>query len=230
MNFKSEWQVKLFIESRSLREIGSGSEGTCYLGKDGKVYKLLEFEHAEPYVATDVVTEEEAQFESFAFPEELYAVDNKLKGYRTRRVKQDYFAGENIFAFENIANLNFAAVSHAYKRMLLDIVGLSSRRILIFDMPFNIMFDGVSFTAIDTCGYKKVDYDPLVDNLKSLNLAMENLFSLWFQGYQEFNEKVHRTDIDDFLNRVISRIPPQLQMKQNNNDDKSMDDDSHYSR
>lgn len=210
MNFKSDWQVKLFIESRSLREIGSGSEGTCYLGRDGKVYKLIEFENAEPYVATDVVTEGEGVFQSFAFPEELYAVNDRLKGYRTRRVKQDLFTGENIFDFANIANLDFAAVSLAYKRMLLDIVGISNRRILIFDLPFNIMFDGESFTAIDTCGYKKVDYDPLVDNLKSLNLAMENLFRLWFQSYQEFNEKIHRTDIDDFLSRVQSRIPREL--------------------
>lgn len=210
INFKTDWQVKLFIESRALREIGSGSEGTCYLGNDGKVYKLIEFENAEPYVATEVVTEEEGPFQSFAFPEELYAVNNQLKGYRTRRVKQDLFAGENIFDFANIANLDFAAVSLAYKRMLLDIVGISSRKVLIFDLPFNIMFDGESFTAIDTCGYKKVNYDPLIDNLKSLNLAMENLFRLWFQSYQEFNEKINRTDIDDFLSRVQSRIPKEL--------------------
>lgn len=227
INFKEEWQVKLFIKSRALKEVGAGSEGTCYLGKDGKVYKLLEFEHAEPYVASDVVTEEEAKYDSFAFPDELYAVNNKLKGYRTRRVRQDYFAGDNIFDFENIATLNLAAVSHAYKRMLLDIVGLSNQRILIFDLPFNIMFDGSTFTAIDTCGYKKVDYDPLVENLKSLNMAMENLFRLWFQSYQEFDEKVHRTDIDEFLTRVANRIPPELKRNQYDN---SRDDDVHYSR
>ena len=50
----------------------------------------------------------------------------------------------------------------------------------------------------------------MIDNLKSLNLAMENLFRLWFQSYQEFNEKIHRTDIDDFLSRVQSRIPKEL--------------------
>ena len=48
-------------------------------------------------------------------------------------------------------------------------------------MCFNLTFDGETIIAIDTCGYTKVKYDVLNENISSLNYAIETLFNLWFQ-------------------------------------------------
>ena len=210
--FKCDWEVKLFIQSRVLKELGSGSEGSCYDGRDGKVYKFLDFDTSAPYIIDEIITEEEVKSESFAFPEELYVVDETLRGYRTRKVKRDLFGEDNIFDLSKIVDIDFAAVANAYRKMLEDIKLLSEEKVLIFDLPFNIMFDGESYTGIDTCGYKRVGYNPLEENTKSLNSAMENLFKIWFMNYKEIEHRIVGTDIDEYLHRIMGEIPTDISM------------------
>lgn len=216
--FKCDWEVKLYIQSRVFREVNSGSEGTCYEGRDKKIYKYLDFDTSAPYIIEEIITEEDIQLESFAFPEELYVVDDTLRGYRTKKVARDYF-GDNIFDIENITEIDFAAVAKAYRRMLEDVRLLSEEKILIFDLPFNLMFDGENLVGIDTCGYKRVNYDPLNRNIKSLNHAIEGLFKLWITSPEELDKNpdkinalgdIKGTNIDEFLSRVMKMIPPDI--------------------
>lgn len=209
-NFKCEWEVKLFIQSHSLRLIGSGSEGSCYVGRDKKIYKYLDFDTKSSYIIDEIITEDEIKLPSFAFPDELYVVKDRLRGYRTERVPKDLFSSDRIFDLENIVDIDFAAVAKAYKDMLEDIKLLSEENVLIYDLPFNLMFDGTKFTAIDTCGYKKVGFNPLQENIRSLNLAMEHLFKLWFSNHKELEETINGTDIDDYLHRVMKQIPTDI--------------------
>lgn len=214
-SFKCDWEVKLYIKSRVYREIGSGSEGTCFEGTDKKVYKFLDFDTRAPYIIDEIITAEEVQSESFALPEELYVVDDILRGYRTKKVARDYF-GENIFDINSIVNIDFAALAHAYRKMAEDIKLLSEERILIFDLPFNIMFDGENLVGIDTCGYRKVNYDPTEENMHSLNLAIESIFEFWISYYEEMEERnyspqqydrIKGNNIDEYLHSITKRIP-----------------------
>ena len=217
-NFKCGWQVKLFIEANSIELIGSGSEGSCYRGRDNKVYKFIEFDKPNDYNVEELITDDEIHLDSFAFPEELYVVGTQLKGYRSELVERDLFAVSNTVDIETIDCINFHNLSNAYKVMLIDVARLSNKNVLIYDLPFNLMFDGDKLTAIDTCGYKRVDYNPLRDNVRSLNTSMELLFKLWFESYKDENFKINGTDIDSFLGEVYSEIPNEIKERFNNND------------
>ena len=204
--FKCDWEVKLYIQSRVFREVNSGSEGTCYEGRDKKIYKYLDFDTSAPYIIEEIITEEDIQLESFAFPEELYVVDDTLRGYRTKKVARDYF-GDNIFDIENITEIDFAAVAKAYTGFTCDegVEGFMS--FLSYDLEK------------DTCGYKRVNYDPLNRNIKSLNHAIEGLFKLWITSPEELDKNpdkinalgdIKGTNIDEFLSRVMKMIPPDI--------------------
>lgn len=209
-SFKCEWEVKLFIESHAMKLVGSGSEGSCYVGKDRKIYKYLDFNTESSYPAEEIITQEEVDIPSFAFPEEVYTVGEKVRGYRTRFIPNDLFGEDRIFDIENMVDIDSASIVSAYEAMLEDIRLLSEESILIFDLPFNLMFDGEKFTAIDTCGYKKVGYNPIQDNIKSLNYAIESLFRMWFSRHKELKETIQGTNISDYIQRIMKYLPPDI--------------------
>lgn len=213
IKFKCEWEAKLFIESHSLRLVGTGSEGTCYRGKDKKVYKCLNIDRRYPYEADKIITKEDVKLSSFAFPDELYTVDNGLIGYRTDYVQGNYFSVENTSDLENIIALDFEKLEQAYKRMLEDIKLLSEEKVLVYDLPFNVMYDGEKMTAIDTCAYKRVKKNPLKDNIDSLNRAIEVIFNMWFMDYKDISYRIEGTDIKAYLDKIINSLPENLFMK-----------------
>ena len=47
--FQQDWEIKLYVITQSQSKLKSGSEGTCYLGKDDKVYKIVEADNAVGY-------------------------------------------------------------------------------------------------------------------------------------------------------------------------------------
>ena len=134
-------------------------------------------------------------------------------GYRTRRVKKDLFSEENLQSLDNIIDLDFEKLAKAYYEMLTDIELLSDEKILIYELAYNLMFDGEKFTAIDTCGYKRVDYDPLQKNIESLNYAIESIFMLWFSNHMDLNEKINGTNIEEYLHRVMMKLPAEIGLK-----------------
>ena len=211
--FQQDWEIKLYVITQSQSKLKSGSEGTCYLGKDDKVYKIVEADNAHIFDVDSVITEDDLFLPSFAFPDELYAVDGKVMGYRTRRVKKDLFSEENLQSLDNIIDLDFEKLAKAYYEMLTDIELLSDEKILIYELAYNLMFDGEKFTAIDTCGYKRVDYDPLQKNIESLNYAIESIFMLWFSNHMDLNEKINGTNIEEYLHRVMMKLPAEIGLK-----------------
>ena len=213
IKFKCEWEAKLFIKSHALKLVGSGSEGTCYRGKDKKVYKCLNIDRRYPYDVDKIITEEDVKLDSFAFPDELYTVDDGLIGYRTDYVKGNYFSVDNTADIENIIDLDFEKLATAYKKMLEDIKLLSKEKILVYDLPFNVMFDGEKMTAIDTCAYKRVKKNPLEENITSLNKALEMVFTMWFMDYKDISYKIEGTNIKDYLDKIINALPQDLFMR-----------------
>ena len=217
INFECDKDLLSFIKNNSIKFVGSGAEGSCYQGKYNNVYKFFEYSTKNKYNLKDIITEDEIKNDSFAFPTELYSVGDTLEGYKARFISKDYFSIENTFDIKTISKFNFDNFSKAYKVFLKDLLKLSKENILIYDLPFNIMFDGNKMTAIDTCGYKKVKEDPTKDNISSLNGAMELLFEQWFSNSKKVEFQLKDNNIDNFINDVYSKLPLTLKRRVNVN-------------
>ena len=58
VKFDSEQAVNAYCKKKAIRELGTGSEGTCYLGRDGIAYKdMSEGYRSEQYIPEDIIKE-----------------------------------------------------------------------------------------------------------------------------------------------------------------------------
>ena len=222
-NFSCRKDFISFMKQNAYKLVGYGSEGKCYLGREKKVYKCMYPSKYSPYNIGEIITTKDVQIPSFVFPEELYAVDDLLNGYRTEYVKRDLFRVENVVDLESIADLDFETLASAYKEMLRDMKELSKQHIQVFDFMFNIMYDGEKIKAIDTCGYKRVSNDPGAEysryegndptdfNIECLNSAIEAIFGMWVSRAEDI--RIEGNDIDGYLGEVFSVLPSDIKMQ-----------------
>ena len=91
---------------------------------------------------------------------------------------------------------------------------LSEENIRLFDVGYNIMFDGENMLGVDTCGFTKNEPNILERNIRTYNYAIEGLFSLWFGEDDPVDYEIEGTDIDSYLKKIISRVPEDIK-KQN---------------
>ncbi len=200
------------VKSKLSYKIGSGSEGVCYDHK-GYAYKIL-FDKKEindtcgilDYMEnpSNILTVEDVDLPSFAFPKEIYATKNWLLGYKSRLIKNDLFDVKNLNSSNDLTKINFNNLAHAYKVMLEDVDLLSKEKIKIYDLTFNLIFDGKKLTAIDTCGYERVKDDVMQDNRDCLATSIEDLFHV-ISDY-EIKEQIKNDDIDSYLDRVNKQL------------------------
>ena len=115
--FDKEIRCKLF------HEIGRGSEGICY-EYNGFAYKVLFDKNIMDYIGgildymenpSQILTIDDIDLPSFAFPEKVYAIKDWLLGYRTKLIKNNLFNGETFYSPEDLANINFNDLAKAYK-------------------------------------------------------------------------------------------------------------------
>lgn len=210
--YNNELLFRQDIKSKLTHEIGHGSEGVCY-EYDNDAYKILfpkkDIEisvgimdymiHPETILTTDYI-----DLPSFAFPKEIYATKDWLLGYKAKLIKNNLFNTKNLLDIEDLKKIDFNALAHAYKIMLGDVDLLSEERIKIYDLTFNLVFDGKKLTGIDTCGYKLVNKMIKKQNRDSLSLAIEDLFSI-LSNY-EISYDIENNDIDDYLEKVYKKI------------------------
>lgn len=165
------------IRCKLSHEIGRGSEGICY-EYDDFAYKVL-FDKGiiscmsgildymeDPSI---ILTTDDINLPSFAFPEELYVVKNWLLGYKSRLIKGNLFSEKVFNSIDDLKKINFNDLAKAYKIMLQDVDLLSEEKIRIYDLSFNLAFDGKRLIGFDTCGYKKADYNIKKDNRNSVS-------------------------------------------------------------
>ena len=204
VRFNSEAEFIAYRKSKTLRELGSGSEGTCYLGNDGLAYKdLTDGFRSELYVPEDIITTGEYRSKSFAFPHMLFAVDDELVGYATDVVKKDITNYKYIF-FNGLDHIDFDKLYSAYQVMYDDAVELTEQGISIYDLPYNLMFDGERLIGVDTCGYYRAPVMDCLDNPSYVDEAVKRLFT----NYAEYVKKESldtSMDVLDFLQMVEKR-------------------------
>lgn len=211
MDFKSDVTFAIYLKMKCLMSIGAGSEGECFKSNiDKDAYKIYFNDEmlftGKDYDVNKIITTHEVDLNSFAFPKQLYTVNGVLKGYRTKCVEGDLFSTESTLDISNIYNINFEALYRAYLTMKNDIETLSEKQIAIYDLPFNLMFDGQKLTAIDTCGYYKTDAyvtEVFKSNLESLDLAITSIFDLWLRNEDlEPLPKGKEEDMEVYLTRL----------------------------
>lgn len=202
------------IKSKLSKEIGHGSEGVCY-EYNNSAYKILYkksdiekslgiLEYMEQ--PSKIITAEDINLTSFAFPQEVYATKNWLLGYKTRLIKNNLFNINNFLDMNDLKKIDFNALAKAYKVMLNDVDLLSEERIKIYDLTFNLVFNGKKLTGIDTCGYKKVNKNVKHKNRNSLSFAISDLFSV-ISDYK-IDDEIKNNNIDDYLEKVYEKIKP----------------------
>lgn len=217
-NFKSNKELTTFIIGKKITLLNRVTEGICFLGEDNKVYKMLgkDIIKNDNYKVEEVITEDDIKLKSFAFPQELFVLDEKLVGYSSENIPNDKFGTINL-NIASIAKMDFEKFSNAYKVMQEDVDILSRNNILMFDLPFNIIYDGNRFVGIDTCGYKKVDYDPTDKNNESFNYAIEGIFRLCYNDFEDSDLTFNDSDIDSYLERVVDKLPNSAKLYRENN-------------
>ena len=204
VKFSSEQAVNTYCKKKAVRELGSGSEGTCFLGKDGLAYKdMSEGYRSEQYIPDDVITTSSYKNKSFLFPHVLFVVGDELMGYTSDAVTCNLTSTN--YLFENgIDHIDFDKLYAAYEVMYEDAIQLAKDGISIYDLPYNIVFDGERLYGIDTCGYYRAPVMECLRNPNYVDHAVKRLFT-------DYAEYIHgdkldlNLDVKTFLDVVKSR-------------------------
>lgn len=192
---------KKFLKGKDLIYVDDGSEGTCFKSrKDGKAYKIFNqgdsFNSGVFYNLDEIITKDDMDIDSFSFPEDLFIIDGVLKGYSMTYYPNNLFSNSHMYEINGLLNINFKKLLKAYYKLKKDVITLSLNHVSIFDMPYNLLFDGERLIALDTCGYKKKDSDVLEKNLAQLDYAVKSIFIFWFGDKIKINPDL---TIEDFL-------------------------------
>lgn len=164
------------------KEIGKGSEGTCYL-VDNEIFKV----YNEDYVNHNInnyICRDDLDLESFLFPIEIYTCNNKVFACKTKYINNNFF-DKNTLYFGITTDLN--KLKEALIPFIKDVYELSKNNIVAKDLPLNTMFDGEKLYAIDTLSYKKVNYDPYEENIN----LVKDIIELYIESYEFFYEELN---------------------------------------
>jgi len=212
IEFNSEVEFVAYRKAKTCRELGTGSEGTCYLGKDGLAYKdLTDGFRRDDYIPEDIITRSDSDNKSFAFPHTLFVVRDHLVGYTSTVVTQDITNYKRIF-FEGLDHIDFERLYQAYEVMYDDAIKLSKDGIGVYDLSFNLMFDGERLTGVDTCGYYRAPVMECLHNTDAVDTAVKNLFTSYAE-YVKGKKLDTSMDVKSFLDTVERKFtnhPPRI--------------------
>ncbi len=199
--------------------LGKGSEGICYLGKDGLAYKKYYNNNNKisNYNYDKFITTKDCNVDTYAFPIDVFCIKEKVVGYTSKLVKQDlllnnclrngfdYKLKENKISYSknaiyeiilnSLKQINFNKMARNYKRLYEDTLILSDKGIKINDLKNNIMYDGDKFMVVDTGNYIKTNERVARRNIKILESALkdelEYIYVLISNDYINKEEKIY---------------------------------------
>lgn len=225
ITFKDIDEFYQFLRTKLLlKKLGNSSEGSCYLSyQDNLAYKILEYSLFEAVSNThklsEIITTKDINLKSFAFPQELYSISQKLVGYKTEYITPDLFNyNDLIMKPESIYRINFNSLKTSYDKMLKDVEKLSQENIKIIDLPCNLMFTGKRLVGIDTCFYRREEVNPLDYNIESLNASIKEVFEPWILFNLNEPERTeylnsNAQDIIEYLNgvnKIITKVKKRI--------------------
>lgn len=204
VDFTSENEFKLYRLKKANKYLGGGSQGNCYLGRDGLVYKDLTEGFLFPEMSVnEVITTDRISLESFIFPNILFSINGCLIGHTSKYVANDLF-DEDLFFDYGVNHIDFNKLIDAYYNMMSDAEKLADANIKIFDLSHNIMFDGNKLYGIDTDYYRKVDYPILEHNRSCVDNALKDVFVMVAEYVFDDNlfDLSRSMNVVDFLNYI----------------------------
>ena len=199
--FKNYKEFVKFIDSNTYRQIGFGSEGTCYLGKDGLAYKKIESFY-NPRNIDSIITNEDYNLKHFAFPIDIFT-DEKHKvifGYNTVFLKEDiFFNNENL-----LEDIDVDKLVECYYRLLPDIEAISKDNIYLFELINNLLFNNKKFLLIDTLDYQKKDHNTYKENIEILHDALAMPFHVLTRDWA-FNDSNSIEELADNVKKHVKK-------------------------
>lgn len=212
-NSKKEFINYLKTEKDLIKSLGSGAEGECFLSAtDNYVYKIIHSSLKRDigyfYNLDEILTTRDIDVDSFIFPEQLYAIRNRLVGLKHKYINVNLFDGDIILNNPNsIYQIDFKSLLKSYYVFLKDVEKISEQRILIYDLPGNLIYNGTKLVGIDTLRYRKVDYDPIEENKIETYTAITSIIDEWlyelgFFEKEEINSLYYETEIEEYLKGV----------------------------
>lgn len=219
INFESYEALEQYFKNNKLIFIDSGSEGESYYSrKDNLVYKKLFSKDflSELYDVDNVITEKKSKAKSFLFPKTIFSIEQKVFGTVTKYVNKDYLKTYVSGEIEDIKKINFDRLIESYYKMREDTITLTKEKTSIYDLSYNILFDGKSLYGIDTLGYKKDDNITEEKNIYRLDSAIKDCFGMW-TDYDEMAKKEVESfkdaEIEEYLRNVESIFAPKRKSK-----------------
>jgi len=219
LNLETEEEFQKYIQSNKQKKLGEGSEGVCYEWKDGSACKIFGFEE-EGYQPLDyphperslskIIMDSDIELDSYFFPTELITVQGDLRAYKTRKAPKKDYLGSNFDATE----IDLTAFLDAYYDFLVQTVQLSQKNIIIYDLAFNLMYDGRGLSAIDTLDYYYGE-DAMKKNLTSLEYAVEAVFNLPFILQDKPVPTIKKCgSIEEYLPKIVEMTREEQKNKQ----------------
>ena len=203
IEFKNITEYQKYLKAQHLTYLNEGSEAKCYVSNvDNLVYKnLLEDTYIRKLYSSDqVITKEQVNLPSFAFPIDLHTHQSIVWGYSSEFISPDLFSEKSTISRTKFLKINFNHLRKALELLQKDTEKISEENILIDDLAFNLLYTGKRLIAIDTLSYLRMRENTLKDNLNSIYYAITSVFDLWIQNMGI--ERILEKDIDTYLKEV----------------------------
>jgi len=217
INFNTEEEFAKYLFSKVVQKLGEGSEGSCFRGRDGLAYKesisgpKLGFPK-QNYNLNNIITTSDINNESFAFPHVLFAINGEFAGCTSNLVSCNYIDATNLLKY-GIDEVDFDALIDAYYVMKEDVIKLANDGILIYDLTFNLMFDGIRLVGVDTCGYKKTNEDVVLENISRLDNAIKSQFEDCMLDNYDYDINEEDLDVVSLLRKIKQEYQFKNKMK-----------------
>lgn len=191
MVFKNRDKLLEFLNKNYVMELGSGSQGVCYLNKRNKrVYKIFhqffDFcldDFLVNYSYDEIMRFKDIDNNSFVFPDDVIYVNDEIVGYIT-----DYVDSKSLYEF-NPLFLNLDNFSKDVGVVSEDIRRISELGVMTFDVMYNVLYGKKGIKVIDTLDYSYSSLDS------------EKLFRM---NNQNFNDEIFCFLIDGFFDSFIA--------------------------
>lgn len=200
--FESHKDFLKFIKSKVYRKVGFGSEGSCYWGKDGLAYKVIEYFLYKRNVNEIITSDKYKDLNYFALPIDIYTNPDHsiIYGYNSNFLHDDILQHSEDF-FEEV---DLDKLVKCYYMLLSDIRTISNDNIFLFELINNLLFNNIKFMLIDTLDYYKEDYNTYDDNVNMILRAIE--LPLYVEtNDQAFNDEKSIEEIAENVKKYVKK-------------------------
>ena len=200
MKFKSKSELDSFLST--LKFIGEGCQGLCFLDKKtNQVYKIYSEYYYDledtGHTDSDIMELGHISNSTFIWPNGVIWVDDMVVGYT-----HSYVNAKNFCDFNDPFGVNLDNLSYAVYKANEDIKLLTDNGVKIYDLMYNLMYDGKRIKVIDTADFWK-GVPTYLENVKYFNEEIKMfLVDGYFENIVLDNKRLHKTYHDNSISAL----------------------------